>query len=350
MIEKRKLVRTMASKRLAYSIVEYLRKSVNDGIIPEEQKDSIDVAVQCICDAFGVDEESDRETLSMGPGQSLADVFGVYEKTRDKMKSQASTATENAGSPDASETTAPVPSEQDKASAEDLKRQGNTKMTVKDYPGAIACYSAALRLCPKNEIYLSNRAAAYSQNGDYELALLDASECTKIAPNYSKGWSRLGHAKFLTGDAKGAMEAYKHGSELDPSSELMKKGYETAKKKFEETGGENSQSARSNSSGLGGLPDLGGLMNSFGSGSGDSSGGPDLSSLMQNPAIMQMAQQFMQSGAMDNIMGNPDVQRMAQQFMSGGQRPSLNDIMNNPELANLARNFMGGSGDAEGSQ
>jgi small glutamine-rich tetratricopeptide repeat-containing protein alpha len=68
-----------------------------------------------------------------------------------------------------------------------------------------------LDLSPDNKIYLSNRAAAYSQAGQHPLAASDALKAVEIDPGYAKAWSRLGHARFALGDAKGSMEAYEKG-------------------------------------------------------------------------------------------------------------------------------------------
>lgn len=53
---------------------------------------------------------------------------------------------------------------------------------------------------------------------------------------FLKAYSRLGLAKYALGDAKGAMEAYKKGLEVEgeTKSDAMRKGYETAKKRVEE--------------------------------------------------------------------------------------------------------------------
>lgn len=52
---------------------------------------------------------------------------------------------------------------------------------------------------------------------------------------------------------------------------------------------------------------------------------PDLSSIMQNPMMRQMAQ---------NLMSNPDM---------------MNNLMNNPQLRNLAGRFGGGGGAGAGA-
>lgn len=97
------------------------------------------------------------------------------------------------------------------AEAERLKGLGNAAVASKDYTAAIDHYTEALALTPDNKIYLSNRAAAYSQSAQHNLAAADALKAVEIDPGYAKAWSRLGHARFALGDAKGSMEAYEKG-------------------------------------------------------------------------------------------------------------------------------------------
>jgi len=99
-------------------------------------------------------------------------------------------------------------------------------------------------------------------------------------------------------------------------------------------------------SGLGGLGNLAGLAGLTGLGGGVGGGGLDIASLMSNPALMSMASQMMQSGALNDIMNNPNVAEMAQNMMRGG---NVEEMMNNPEIANLARQFApANQGDAGG--
>jgi hypothetical protein len=60
--------------------------------------------------------------------------------------------------------------------------------------------------------------------------------------------------------------------------------------------------------GLGGLADS--LRNLGGGGAGGAGGMPDLASMMNNPAMMQMAQQMMANGGLDRVMSNPTVANM----------------------------------------
>jgi small glutamine-rich tetratricopeptide repeat-containing protein alpha len=53
---------------------------------------------------------------------------------------------------------------------------------------------------------------------------------------------------------------------------------------------------------------------------GGAGGMPDIASLMNNPMMMQMAQQMMANGGLDNLMQNPSVANMV-------RYPSLGEII-----------------------
>ncbi|KAF2019139.1 TPR-like protein [Aaosphaeria arxii CBS 175.79] len=239
-------------------------------------------------------------------------------------------------------------------------------MKKKDYASAVDFYTKALDVIPLNPIYLSNRAAAYSGQGKHEEAKNDAEMAVAADPKYSKAWSRLGLAKYVLGDAKGAMEAYKAGMDAEGGgSEVMRKGYETAKKRYEEEGGDvaTAESTRSPpGAGAAGMPDLSGLASMLGGGGGGGGGMPDFSAMMNNPMMRQMAQNLMSNpDAMNNLLSNPRIAEMAERFGGGGRggggaggagggggMPDLSAMMNDPSIAEMARNFMGGMGGAPG--
>ena len=63
--------------------------------------------------------------------------------------------------------------------------------------------------------------------------------------------------------------------------------------------------------GMGGLAETLRNMGGAGAGAGAGAGGmPDLASLMNNPAMMQMAQQMMANGGLERLMSNPAVANM----------------------------------------
>ncbi|OAQ69553.1 TPR domain-containing protein [Purpureocillium lilacinum] len=332
--------------RLALSICDFLTTSATDGTLTADDKDSVDVAVNCIAESFKVDPAADKQALA--GSQSLLQIYSVY----DKLKASAGPPPP-AGADASTSSAGTAPTEEQKKEAEGLKSKGNAAMAQKDYPSAIDLYTQALRLHPANAIFLSNRAAAHSAAKDHASARIDAEAAVAVDPTYTKAWSRLGLARFALGDAKGAMEAYARGIEHEGSggSDAMKKGYETAKRRVEEMQAEEADLSRGSSNtpdvgGPGGMPDLGSLASMFGGGGAGGPGGaggmPDFASIMNNPMFASMAQNLMSNpDMMANLMNNPRLREMANQFGSGGM-PDLNSLMSDPSVAEMARNMMGG--------
>lgn len=99
------------------------------------------------------------------------------------------------------------------------------------------------------------------------------------------------HALFCQQKYQEAVDAYEKGLQLDPENATIKQSLATAKAKIgsvDRSAGAAGSDA--GAAGAGGMPDLGSLLN--------------------NPALMNMAQQMMQSGALDQLMNNPNVARM----------------------------------------
>lgn len=360
-----------SKQRLALAICDFLSTASTDGTIAADERDSVEVAITCVAESFKVDPTDKAAVKEAVGGQSLEKIYSVYEKLRGAGAGAAPAAMATASTSSASasasagttESASGEPSAVTKKEAEALKGKGNAAMAQKDYPSAIALYTQALALHPRNAIYLSNRAAAHSAAKDHASARTDAEAAVEIDPNYTKAWSRLGLAKFALGDARGAMEAYQQGIEYEGNggSEAMKKGYETAKRRVDELDEEEASLTRDASSpsaggggAPGGMPDLSSLAGMFGGGGpgGGAGGGgaPDFASIMNNPMFASMAQNLMSNpDIMSNLMGNPRLREMANQFGSGGGMPDLSALMSDPNIADMARNMMGGAGGAPGA-
>lgn len=337
---------TQEKKAVAAGIVDFLKKCIDDGTIASDDRDSVDVAIECISDVFQV-SESDKSLLK---GMDLLTL--VSNPAGPITGSETITVTKETVT-----TESTTVSDEDRAQAETLKSQGNRCVAQQKFQEAVDHYTNAIGLVPTNAIYYSNRSAAYSSLREPEKAAEDARKAIELDPNYSKAYSRLGLALYSLGDAEGSMKAYQKGLETEGAtpSEGMKRGFETAKKRVQEdleasvpsasssttdlaSGGAASES-REGGAPAGGMPNLSNL---FGGG-----GMPDLSSIMNNPQIAQMAQQMMSNPALANIMNSPGAQRL-QENVRNGQMPSLGDIMSDPSLAELARSFMGGAGAGNG--
>lgn len=333
-------------QRLALAICDFLSRSLTDGTLQAEEKDSIDIAINCIGEAFAVDP-SDEAAVSQAIGaQNLLQIYSVYEKLKNATPSKPAAAESSSAS--AAEPSTSAPTEEQKKQAEALKSKGNAAMAQKDYVTAIDLYTQALALHPGNAVFLSNRAAAFSAARDHESAKADAEAAVAIDPKYTKAWSRLGLARFALGDAKGAMEAYQKGIEFEGNggSEAMKKGYETAKRRVDEIAADEAAGAARAAGGAAspGLADLAGMFGGGGRGGGGG-GMPDFSSIMNNPMFASMAQNLMNNpDLMNNLMNNPRLREMANSFGSGGGMPDVASLMSDPTIADMARSMMGGAG------
>jgi len=281
-------------KQLAFAITEYLNDAIERNYVTEENKDGLEVAIQCIGEAFGIDpkDETQKDMYSIKP-TNLASIFEIYLRT-----SQAKTNVK----PNTVKVDDKEPSEEDKKNADQKKSEGNAKMAERNYEEAIKLYTEAIELNGKNAIYYANRAAAFSQSNQHEKAIEDALKAVEINPQYSKGYSRLAHAQYCLGKFEEAVKSYEKVLELDPNNASIKQSLELAKSKVASTENNTRDSDAGSSSGgmPGGMPNLGNL---------------DFASLMNNPAIMNMAQEMMK---------NPE---------------ALNNLMNNPAIANMAKNI-----------
>jgi len=345
-----------SKKHLALAIIDFLNTCTKDGTLPgQEDADSISVASQIIADTFKVNPDDKDAVADALSGQTLLSIYSVFEK----MKSRPSAAAGKGPAVD-SPSTPPIPTPEQRAEAESFKGQGNAAMAKKDYSTAIELYTKALGLTPENPIFLSNRAAAYSASSKHDSAVADAQAAVAIDPSYSKAWSRLGLAKFALGDTNGAMEAYKAGMDVESKggktpSEAMRRGYETASRRLAEEAGEAGDStdidSQPRSGAGGGLPDLASLAGMFGGGGGGGGGGmPDISGLLNNPMVAQMAQQVMKNPEMlSKMMNNPKLKEMMD-GVSGGRLPDMSQLMSDPSISDMAKNFMGLDGKAEGDE
>ena len=139
------------------------------------------------------------------------------------------------------------------------------------------------------------------------------------------------HAHYTLGDYKAAQAAFKKGVELDPTNANLKSGLQNATDRIpaeEEDDDDDNDGppplvpegdlpmsdrssnppAGAGAGGLGGMADM--FRNMGGMGGAGAGGMPDLAGLMNNPMMMQMAQQMMANGGLERLMSNPNVANM----------------------------------------
>ncbi|KAL1411418.1 Small glutamine-rich tetratricopeptide repeat-containing protein 2 [Vanrija albida] len=329
-------------KQLAFNIIDFLRTSSEDGTVKEDDKESMEVAIQCIAESFGVDPDSteDQAAYSIKPA-SLLNLLDVLAKTRSKTTGAA------AAPAPAAAAASSAPSGDDKQKAEALKAEGNALMSKKQHQAAIDKYTEAIKLDP-NPVFYSNRAAAWGALGKHEQAAEDAERAIDLDPSFSKGYSRLAHAQFSLGNYQKAVDAYEDGLKIDPSNANMKASLATAKTRLAEQAPSSSDlrdAAPSAGAGAGGMPDLSSLASMLGGAGGGGGGGmPDIAAMMRNPQMMAMAQQMMSNGGLERLMANPQLRQMAENMQGGGGMPDFNALASDPAMRDLAQQFMGGGG------
>lgn len=127
--------------------------------------------------------------------------------------------------------------------AHELRKQGNDSFKKSRFGNAIAKYTEAITLDPKNHVIYSNRAAAYTAINDPQSAISDLKESSKLKPDYETAWTRLGFSYLSVGDATKSVEAYckaiKLASDQNRASQYLQKlcaALEEAETKANENG------------------------------------------------------------------------------------------------------------------
>uniref|UniRef100_A0A8B9KZI2 Small glutamine-rich tetratricopeptide repeat-containing protein alpha n=1 Tax=Astyanax mexicanus TaxID=7994 RepID=A0A8B9KZI2_ASTMX len=252
------------TKRLAFSIIQFLHDQLRSGELSSDAQESLEVAIQCLETAFSVSVEDQ----SLEVTETLPELFA---KATPKVVKNTPEVKVNS-------TSNPLTEDQI-VEAERLKSDGNDQMKVENFSAAVEFYSKAIQINPENAVYYCNRAAAYSKLGNYAGAVQDCELAIGIDPNYSKAYGRMGLALASLNKHTEAVSYYKKALELDPENETYKSNLKIAEQKMKET-----------PSPTGGM------------------GGVDLAGLLSNPGFMSMA---------SNLMSNPQVQQLVSGMMSG---------------------------------
>eukprot|EP00667_Euglena_gracilis_P019502 EG_transcript_20898 len=115
-----------------------------------------------------------------------------------------------------------------------LKEEGRRLFQGGEYARAIDAYSQALAIDATDHILFSNRSACHLKLGHLNDALDDALMCTRLAPFWAKGYSRLGDALFAMKRYFSAMRWFQNGIRLDPANRHMLEMVELLKKEIPE--------------------------------------------------------------------------------------------------------------------
>lgn len=109
-------------------------------------------------------------------------------------------------------------------SAAAFKEKGNSFLQAKQYDEAISAYTEAINLDPKDQVFFSNRSAAYLSKGDASNALADGQRCVELKKDWPKGYTRKGAALHSLRRYDEAIQAYNDGLEIAPDDAGLKSG------------------------------------------------------------------------------------------------------------------------------
>jgi len=327
-------------KKLVVAFIQFLRQKVSANECNDAQIEGLEVAVQCLENAFSLTDKN----YAFQPSKSLLQMLTEAEGLK------------------AGEEEFPTPTHDDISRANTLKEEGNEYVKGSKFNEAIEKYNQAIKL-HRDPVYFCNRAAAYCRLEQYDLAIQDCRTALALDERYAKAYGRMGLALSCQNRYDAAIEAYKKALELDPNNDSYKSNLAIAEEKVREA----SQRFQNNpgANPFGGLGGLGGMFGGAGGPGGAPGGVPDLSALMNNPQMMNAAMQMMNDPNMQNLMGS-----MMEQFMGGsaggapggpaggnfadlltaGQSMAQQMQQANPELVEQLRQQFAGSSTDENAQ
>nr|XP_046226320.1 small glutamine-rich tetratricopeptide repeat-containing protein beta isoform X2 [Oncorhynchus gorbuscha] len=132
-------------KRLAFSIVQFLRDQTHCGALNSDEQESLEVAIQCLETTFKINSSD----CHLAAPQPLTEIF---------LNSLLKNDQNNLVLPETS------PSPEDTERAEQLKNEGNNHMKEENYSCAVECYTKAIDLDLRNAVYFCNRLALTAMN------------------------------------------------------------------------------------------------------------------------------------------------------------------------------------------
>jgi len=378
---------TLLHKRLAFAILEYFSEIVqNKEPIPGVETDSIEVALQCVATAFGLDlrDEAQKQQFSIQP-LSLPQVFGLglageqriaeaIANSQARMTAPSSTTTTTQTQPPSPQLSPALPPAQPKPIPAELQVKFTAFINMLHQQHYFqGCEPGQ----PEYEQRLNTAKAKFLQK--YGDTLDD-----KKKEAEAETLKNQGNEKLANGDVKEAVELYCQAIALNPKSAVYYGNRAAAYSRL----GEHERAILDCKSAIELDPKytkaysrLGFSLFSLGRYKEAVQLGyqqtlrldPDNqtakealalaeSKLEEEEAKTKLAQTPPQTtppqtstpptpgppfAGLEQFMGNPEIQRMAQQINTGQGAPNLSEMLSNPDLMNMAQQLMGSPGFAQ---
>ncbi|XP_065904749.1 small glutamine-rich tetratricopeptide repeat-containing protein alpha-like [Dysidea avara] len=250
---------TNTDKALTFSYLMYLNDLRGSGKLSEDSAEGLEVAVDLLQNAFGVDIAD----------KTQADLYKLEQPLEEVVRKQ-------------------VEKQEVSKSAESYKLQGNVKLDSGDYAEAVELYTKAIEIDGNNATFFANRAAAHMYLQDYAKAKEDCKIAVEKNPGYAKAYHRLGRICAHLNEKEDAKEYYTKAIEIDPSNEKYKADLQS----FESEGATSLSSDADSTSEQPGNP----------TGTSGPLGGFNLAGLLSNPSFMNMATSMMQNPAFQSTL------------------------------------------------
>eukprot|EP00211_Chloroparvula_japonica_P016826 CAMPEP_0119120562 /NCGR_PEP_ID=MMETSP1310-20130426/1547_1 /TAXON_ID=464262 /ORGANISM="Genus nov. species nov., Strain RCC2339" /LENGTH=291 /DNA_ID=CAMNT_0007110045 /DNA_START=172 /DNA_END=1047 /DNA_ORIENTATION=- len=109
------------------------------------------------------------------------------------------------------------------------KEEGNKALGRGDLQAAITHFTEGLQYDPTNAVLYSNRAAAYSNAGNWSQALADGEKAVEYRPDWGKAYNRKALALAQLGRYEEAIATCEEGLKHDPTNELLTSNMAKAK-------------------------------------------------------------------------------------------------------------------------
>lgn len=112
--------------------------------------------------------------------------------------------------------------DEDRASALELKAQANKAYGAKDFGHSIDLYTQAIKLNPHDPVFWNNRAMSKAKMEEHGAAIADATKAIELKPDYAKAYYRRGVSSLAVVRPKDAVPDFKKALEIEPANRVVR--------------------------------------------------------------------------------------------------------------------------------